>query len=290
MKQAPENKQANTACSSDAAAPPIRLLLAEDNPTSRLVAINVLKKNRYAVDTAVNGEEVLKLLTAAAYDFILMDVEMPVMDGLATTRNIRSWAEQPPADAPDRAAHCRAMASIPIAALTGHAFEAEHAECFAAGMNAILLKPFRALQVEQLLRQWLPPDAFTDMPAPGETPPPAAEQPQIFNRERMMTQLMDDGQLVEKIREAYLFDQPRQLKRLRQALEQQQPELISRLTHTMKGAAANCCADQMLQTLTQMDLAARRQDFTAVQALLPELEHQLVLFAKKEEDRRQNAE
>jgi CheY-like chemotaxis protein len=115
---------------------PLRILLAEDNAVNQLVATRMLEKSGHHVVTASNGEEVLALLVRETFDAILMDVQMPVMDGLMATRKIR---EQEVATKP----------RLPIIALTARAMEEDESMCIEAGMDAYLSKP---LGSDDLLR------------------------------------------------------------------------------------------------------------------------------------------
>ncbi|MFO7750384.1 MAG: response regulator [Desulfobacteraceae bacterium] len=107
----------------------IRILLAEDNPVNQKVALLMLKKKGFSADVANNGLQVLKALKADPYDLILMDIQMPKMDGLETCRTIRD---------PESDIQCK---TIPIVAMTAHAMEDDVQKCMDAGMNAALSKP-----------------------------------------------------------------------------------------------------------------------------------------------------
>jgi PAS domain S-box-containing protein len=119
-----------------------RILLAEDNLTNQAVTLGLLGKLGFAADVAENGKIVLKKLHETAYDLILMDVQMPDMDGLEATRCIRRG------DAPDPA--------IPIIAMTAHALEGDRNACLEAGMNDYLAKPVSADVLLVMLNRWLP--------------------------------------------------------------------------------------------------------------------------------------
>lgn len=119
-----------------------RILLAEDNRTNQVVTLGLLGKLGFTADVAENGRIVLEKLHETAYDLILMDVQMPDMDGLETTRRIRQG------EAPDPA--------IPIIAMTAHALEGDRSACLEAGMNDYLAKPVSADALLVMLKRWLP--------------------------------------------------------------------------------------------------------------------------------------
>ncbi|APW42440.1 response regulator [Rhodoferax saidenbachensis] len=117
-----------------------RLLLVEDNPVNREVATELLRRLGLAVDTAENGLVALEMVQAHAYDLILMDVQMPVMDGLQATRAIRQLPTSP---------------SLPILAMTANAFEEDKRACLAAGMNDFVSKPVIPQDLYTTLLRWL---------------------------------------------------------------------------------------------------------------------------------------
>ena len=118
---------------------PLRILLAEDNVVNQKVALNVLERVGYQVDIAANGQEVLSALERQLYDVVLMDVQMPYMDGLETTQQIRArWPEE---------------RQPRIIAMTADALLQVRQECFAAGMDDYISKPVRVQQLTNVLRQ-----------------------------------------------------------------------------------------------------------------------------------------
>jgi len=118
----------------------VRILLAEDNEVNQRLARVILEKAGHAVVTADTGEEAVAAWQTQRFDVILMDVEMPVMDGFAATSAIRSRET-----ADDR---------VPIIAMTAHAMSGDRERCLAAGMDAYLTKPIRAADLLAMVREW----------------------------------------------------------------------------------------------------------------------------------------
>jgi CheY-like chemotaxis protein len=120
--------------------PGARVLLAEDNEVNREIALALLQGIGLAVDTAVDGREAVALAMAGPYDLVLMDMQMPVMDGLAATRAIRALP---------------GWASTPILALTANAFAEDRRACEEAGMSDFISKPMNIGDVQACLLKWL---------------------------------------------------------------------------------------------------------------------------------------
>ena len=118
-----------------------RLLLVEDNPVNLLVAQKLLAALGFNCDAAANGDLALKRMQADAFDLVLMDCQMPVMDGYEASRQIRQSGRWP---------------DLPIVALTANALSEERERCRAAGMNDYLAKPFRREELKGLLDLWVP--------------------------------------------------------------------------------------------------------------------------------------
>jgi CheY-like chemotaxis protein len=122
---------------------PPRILLVEDNPTNRLVALSMLESVGLAADVADDGQAAIDAVRAASYDLVLMDIHMPGMDGLAAARAIRAL--------PGPAAR------VPIVAVTANAYRSHAAECIEAGMNDFLAKPYRKAALVDAIRRQFPP-------------------------------------------------------------------------------------------------------------------------------------
>jgi len=137
---------------------PVRILLAEDNPVNRLLALRILEKEGHNVVLAANGQEAVATWNRQPFDLILMDLQMPVMDGFAATREIRRAERQ-------------SGMHTPIVAITAHAMTGDRERCLRAGMDDFLSKPFRAADLAEMVRRYTgaprPPNTSDDMLVPG---------------------------------------------------------------------------------------------------------------------------
>lgn len=129
-----------------------RILLAEDNITNQKVAVGILKKLGMGADVAVNGDEAVKAVGKKSYDLVLMDVQMPVMDGLEATRRIRSYENEMTAE---NIMNQQFPHRIPIIAMTAHAMAGDREKCLEAGMDDYLSKPVTPQALAKVLEKWL---------------------------------------------------------------------------------------------------------------------------------------
>jgi CheY-like chemotaxis protein len=126
-----------------------RVLLVEDNRVNRMVALGLMKKMGLAADEAQNGQEAVEAVSRKRYDLVLMDVQMPVMDGFDATRRIRELEEESRQNG-------SGQAPLPIIAMTAHAMQGDRERCLEAGMDDYLAKPISAGALAALLEKWLP--------------------------------------------------------------------------------------------------------------------------------------
>jgi CheY-like chemotaxis protein len=124
-----------------------RILLAEDNHTNQLVVLGLLRKLGYRADTVANGLAALEALKSIPYDIILMDCQMPEMDGYDTTRAIRIWEQSSGRDS-----NCKFP--VHIIAITASAMQGDREKCLAAGMDDYLSKPIRFQELQTVLESW----------------------------------------------------------------------------------------------------------------------------------------
>jgi PAS domain S-box-containing protein len=250
----------------------VRILLAEDNITNQQVALGILKRLGLRADTVTTGAEAVRSLEALPYDLVLMDVQMPEMDGLEATRLIRD-----PRSAVQR--H-----EIPIIAMTAHAMQGDRERCLEAGMNDYVTKPVSAQALADAVERWLPRDDG-EIPVHAPAGPPAAAPAKaegadapVFDRAGMMARLMDDEDLARTVVDGFLEDAPRQIEALRSYLGAGDAPGALRQAHTIKGASATVGGEALRAVAFEMEKAAIAGDFDAVAAHLPDLESQLALL------------
>jgi CheY-like chemotaxis protein/HPt (histidine-containing phosphotransfer) domain-containing protein len=216
-----------------------------------------------SADAVANGEEAVELLAGVPYDLVLMDVQMPVLDGLDATRRIRD----PQSPVLNHA--------VPIIAMTAHAMAREHAECLAAGMNDIVTKPVEPHALAVVLEKWLPKKpADVHDAAPGAIIETLESAPVVYDRAGFLARMMNDQGLLEMIRATFLEDMPRQLATLAEKVEKGEVAAAGALAHRIAGATGNVGGDAMRQVAMAMETAGREGDGAALVRLLPELQEQ----------------
>lgn len=208
---------------------PLRILLAEDNAINQKVALRTLEHMGYRADVAANGLEVLDALDRQPYDVVLMDMQMPEMDGLEATRRIlKRWL-------PSRRPR--------IIAMTANAMRGDREQCLEAGMDDYISKPVRIEDlVAALERCAVPPAAPTDAPAM-----PIASEPLIdWNvLVRLQADLGDDQSIVLEVIEMFLSDTLQQLAQMHQALAASSAHDLRHAAHTLKSTSASVGAQAL---------------------------------------------
>jgi len=252
-----------------------RILVAEDNRTNQEVVLAMLKRLGYGADLAANGVEALQALRSADYDVVLMDCEMPEMDGYEATHRIRDGRAR------TRNPH------IPILAITADAMAGDRDKCLQAGMSDYLAKPVEPRQLADVLEKWLNPPASSGEVSPTASLLPAKPEatlketiinPVVFNQEDLMARLMGDKDLASKVIAGFLDDAPRQLGILKKMLEEGDADGARSQAHTLKGAAATLSAEALRALCSEAQDAAESMELSSALALLPRLQEQFELL------------
>jgi TMAO reductase system sensor TorS len=232
-----------------------RVLLAEDNPVNQEVAKAMLEALGLDVTIVENGRRAVQEFSNRRYDIVLMDCQMPEMDGYEATRVIRESSRP--------AATESGSAPVPIVALTAHAMHGVRDECLAAGMNDYLSKPFNHAELEKVMRRWLAPngdgsgaEGVGDARS-GPGAPAASLDSQVLEGLRKLEQTGKPS-LVARVARAYLDDAPVRLEALRIAAEAADAQGIRLAAHTLKSASLNVGASAVGELCR--DLEARAHD------------------------------
>jgi len=239
-----------------------RLLVVEDNPTNQEVAMGILETLGYRADLVADGRSALETLAQTDYDLVLMDCQLPDLDGYEATRLIRL------ATGPVR------NHQVPVIAMTAHAMAGDREKCLASGMDDYLTKPFQPAVLDELLEKWL----VAQPEAPGNAVPmaehssPAEQQAApAFDGEDLVDRMMGNKELARSVVGTFLSDVPHQLAALADALSRSDHGAARLAAHTLKGAAANVGATQVSATARRMELLAKEGDLTGGEDLISQL-------------------
>jgi signal transduction histidine kinase/DNA-binding response OmpR family regulator/HPt (histidine-containing phosphotransfer) domain-containing protein len=242
-----------------------RVLLAEDNPLNQEVAKAMLAKLGLAVDVANNGEEALALIEKQAYDLVLMDCQMPVMDGYQATAAIR-------------ARQANNAKRLPIIALTANAMQGDREQCINAGMDDYLAKPYSRPQLEQVLSRWLQPEN-APLPAGAEPASVAAAEPDLpapvrdatinmkfIDQLRELDPVGGMG-LARQILQVYLDSTGKLVSQAEQAIAADDAEALRFAAHSLKSSSANVGAETLSGLFKQLEGLAREANLGDASAL-----------------------
>ncbi len=241
-----------------------RILVAEDNATNRAVALAQLKKLGYLADAVADGSEAVEALKTGGYDLVLMDCEMPVMDGFEATHLIRKSGNP----------------RIPIIALTASAMSGDRERCIREGMDAYLSKPVDLHQLAEMLAKWC---FRTDAVRTTKAIVPK-EEAGIFDSEAYLERLMGDRQLAGAILKGFIEDFPSQLNHLREYLVESNGPGVCLQTHTLKGSAGTVSAGSLRAMAIAMERAAVAGELDNVREFLPRAVEEFELFKSTLED------
>lgn len=237
-----------------------RLLLVEDNPVNLLVAQKLLSALGFTCETAANGDIALKRMQAEHFDLILMDCQMPVLDGYAATRR---WRE--------REAQRADAGRLPIVAMTANAMAGDRQRCLDAGMDDYLAKPVSREQLESCLHRWLPDrmnfvlrNAALVAPAEAAPPPPPvatarAPAPSFPVLDQTMLEELREiaGDETTRIISIFLEDAPRLIGTLEKAAAVPDLDAMRDAAHTLKSSSANVGAMALSAAAKRVELGAR---------------------------------
>jgi two-component system sensor histidine kinase/response regulator len=258
-----------------------RVLVVEDNPVNQEVAKGILENMDCHVETAANGRCAVERFTRGSFDLILMDCEMPVMDGFEAAQRIREIeAETGRQSGEDR------LPRIPMVALTAHALAEIREKCLHSGMDDFLVKPFDELQISEMLRRWIPscerearekllPGAETIAALEGSSDSTVAVIDLTAISNIRAIQAKDDTSLFERVVSQFDRTAPSLAAALRTQCEAGDAEAVWRTAHSLKSSAAALGAGRLSRRCAQIETMARESGAAPIHGLLDALETDL---------------
>jgi len=251
----------------------LQLLLVEDNEINQKLAVGILGLRNHKVTVVNNGQEALEILEKRDFDLILMDIQMPVMDGFEATAAIREKERNS-----DR--------RIPIVAMTAHALAGYDEQCLEAGMDAYISKPIRPRELFDTIESIVPP-LCDDAPRTVEdegleivTPSPSADADisddlPLFDRAEALDRTLGDEELLREIADEFVQYCPKALFEMRGFAIAKDAEQLDLAAHKLKGALANLSAYRALEAVRRVEALAKSGTFDGVEELVDVLDREI---------------
>jgi PAS domain S-box-containing protein len=239
----------------------LRLLLAEDNAVNQRLAVSLLEKRGHQVVVAGNGREALAALDGLPFDAVLMDVQMPEMDGFEATAAIR-------------AREAATGAHTPIIAMTAHALKGDRDRCLEAGMDAYVSKPLRPRELFEVLEALV--TAADDV---GPAPDGPEQEHAAFDMATALERVDGDAELLKELVGLFMSECPQWMAEIRQAIDQRDASKLHQAAHTLKGSVGNFGARAAVLAAQRLETDGREQawgqaekDWAALEAAISRLE------------------
>jgi two-component system sensor histidine kinase/response regulator len=231
-----------------------KILVVEDNAVNQTVAKTQLEKFGYRADVAANGLEALDALLRIPYDLVLMDCQMPEMDGYEATAAIRRREQGTPFH-------------TPIIAMTAHAIDGEREKCLAAGMDDYISKPVQKDVLRQTVERWLnaavPPVATAEVSGDA-----AANDGGVIDLELLKDLTLGDMNMLREIIELYVQQTGEQLDEISEAIAGQNPETLYKVSHKALGGSATCGMKTIVPFFKELEQLGKTQRFENAEDLL----------------------
>jgi CheY-like chemotaxis protein/nitrogen-specific signal transduction histidine kinase/HPt (histidine-containing phosphotransfer) domain-containing protein len=246
------------ASSASLGARPLKILVAEDNEINQKLVLSMLERAGYLVSLVSSGARAVEEAVHGDYDAVLMDVQMPDLDGIEATHAIRR-AEQ------------GAARRVPIIAMTAHAMPGDMENCLSAGMDGYLSKPIRFDSLIRRIEALAAPAEAQPLPPAGSTPDPAPPPPTIMpdsnppamphmDRAQALSRVGGDQSLLAELAGLFLEEFPRLSQAIRDGIATRNPAAVVGAAHQLKGLLAQFCADAGRELAWQVELAAKEGD------------------------------
>lgn len=239
------------------------ILLAEDNPVNQQVAVRLLEKAGHRVTIAEDGRQACTLAVAGSFDVILMDVQMPEMDGFEATEAIRT-------------AEAITGKHTPIIAMTAHAMKGDRERCLGAGMDDYLSKPIHSADLKRVLGRL---QTETDQALASRVVTLSRPNDCAYDRARALANFADDEDLLAEIITLFLDSLAPRLGEIRSAIDVANCTALYRSAHSLRGAASNLAAEDFTSITLRLEECADQQNTQGAADALAELEQEAARLA-----------
>jgi CheY-like chemotaxis protein len=227
------------------------VLLAEDNLVNQTLAMRILERLGHEVQIVNNGKEALRQAQAKEFDLILMDVQMPEMDGLEATTAIRD-------------AEAGTGKHIPIVAMTAHAMKGDREKCLSAGMDGYLSKPVRIDELKQVMSEIQKKQSMRQ--SSGQNSFRAIGQLEV-----LLDSVMGDRALLAEMAELWLADSAKQERLIRNGLDSGDTLMVQKAAHALKGSIGTFQASAAQDTAGQLEMSAKNADLVGARKIFETL-------------------
>jgi PAS domain S-box-containing protein len=240
----------------------LKVLLAEDNAINQMLATRILENLGHRATVVSNGREALSAARAGRFDLVVMDVQMPDMDGFEATAAIRKLEKT-------------TGKHLPIIAMTAHAMKGDRERCLAAGMDAYVSKPIRVGDLEKAITQTIA------AKEPSRAGTASAAEECIIDEAAILSGMDGNRKLLRDVTRIFVADYPKQLTEIKVAIQMGDAERLRRAAHTLKGSVGNFAAKRAFEAASQLELLGKKGNVHAAQGACAALEGELSLLSRE---------
>jgi CheY-like chemotaxis protein/HPt (histidine-containing phosphotransfer) domain-containing protein len=240
----------------------LRILVADDNHISQKVTVSLLKKMGHRANVAGNGKEAVEAFKLVPYDAVLMDLQMPEMDGFEASTQIRRIEREQ-------------NRHTSIIAVTAHARNEDREKCLASGMDDYITKPVKPEELKNVIARRVTKAKASPLPDAASEPPSGTD---VFNFSEALAQVGGNRELLREITRLFLEQLPEVLEETHQALSRSDYQSLSKLAHNLASSVGQLAAQKTLTAAKKLEELGNQEDFSHVPEALAELEREIALL------------
>jgi CheY-like chemotaxis protein/HPt (histidine-containing phosphotransfer) domain-containing protein len=236
----------------------LRILVAEDNPVNQRVALHILEKAGHSAVAVSNGKEAIGALAREKFDLVLMDVQMPELDGLEATRAIRDHEK-------------RTSGHIPIVAMTAHAMKGDRERCLEAGMDNYVAKPVQASELLRVIESIAASKVAESQPSKKND----FGEGRVFDLQAAMNRIDGDEDFLVEVIRLFVAEVPSHIQDIRSAVEERNAKRLECAAHSLKGSASSLGGLATAAAALKLEGMGKTSDFSEAGDGLAELQREL---------------